>query len=82
MPLSHSKCILMMPKKKAQGGVKMEWQFVVALIVIVPIIFFPAIFVMYLNLGGLWAAIKEARQKRKAARDAAAELPTPERFAK
>ncbi len=44
----------------------MEWQIVVALAVAVPVILFPAAFVWYLNLGGIYAAIKEARAKRVA----------------
>ena len=44
----------------------MEWQLVVALIIAVPVILFPAAFVWYLNLGGIYAAVKEARAKKVA----------------
>ena len=44
----------------------MEWQLVVALILAVPVILFPAAFVWYLNLCGLYAAVKEARAKKVA----------------
>jgi len=44
----------------------MEWQIVIALIVAVPVILFPAAFVWYLNLGGIYTAIKEARAKKVA----------------
>ena len=44
----------------------MEWQLVVALIIAIPVILFPAAFVWYLNLGGLYAAVKEARAKKVA----------------
>ena len=44
----------------------MEWQFIVALVVAIPIILFPAAFVWYLNVGGIYAAIKEARARRAA----------------
>jgi hypothetical protein len=44
----------------------MEWQFIVALVVAIPIILFPAVFVWYLNAGGIFAAIKEARERRAA----------------
>ncbi len=37
---------------------------IVALVVAIPIILFPAAFVWYLNLGGIVAALKEARAKR------------------
>lgn len=46
----------------------MEWQIIVALVVAIPIILFPVAFVWYLNIGGLYAAIKEARA-RKVARE-------------
>ena len=42
----------------------MEWQFVVALIIAIPVILFPAAFVWYLNNVDLYAAIKRAREKR------------------
>jgi hypothetical protein len=42
----------------------MQWEFIVALVIAVPIILFPAAFVWYLNVGGIYAAIKEARAKR------------------
>ena len=44
----------------------MEWQIVVALVIAVPVILFPAAFVWYLNVGGIYAAIKEARAKKVA----------------
>jgi len=42
----------------------MEWQIVVAIAVAVPVILFPAAFVWYLNLGGIVAALKEARARK------------------
>jgi len=47
----------------------MQWEFVVALVIAIPIILFPAAFVWYLNVGGIYHAIQEARQKRQAARE-------------
>lgn len=44
----------------------MEWQVVVALLIAVPVILFPAAFVWYMNMGGIYAAIKEARAKKAA----------------
>ena len=44
----------------------MQWQFVVALVLAVPIILFPVAYVWYLNIGGIYAAIREARQKKAA----------------
>ncbi len=48
----------------------MEWQIVIALIIAIPVILFPAAFVWYLNVGGIYTAVKEARAK-KAAREKA-----------
>ncbi len=45
----------------------MQWEMVVALVVAIPLILFPAAFVWYLNIGGVYAAVKEARQKKLAA---------------
>jgi len=41
----------------------MEWPVILALILVIPIILFPAAFVWYLNAGGLYAAVKEGRVK-------------------
>jgi hypothetical protein len=43
-----------------------EWQIIVALVVAIPIILLPVAFVWYLNIGGIYAAIKESRAKRAA----------------
>ena len=42
----------------------MQWQIIVALVVAIPIILLPVAFVWYLNVGGVYAAIKEARERR------------------
>jgi len=44
----------------------MQWELIVALVVAIPIILFPAAYVWYLNIGGIYAAIKEARARRVA----------------
>lgn len=46
----------------------MEWEMVVAIAVITPIILLPVAFVWYLNLAGIYAAVKAARKARKEAR--------------
>ena len=46
----------------------MQWEFIVALVLAIPIILFPAAFIWYLNIGGIYHAIQEAR-KRRAARE-------------
>jgi len=42
----------------------MEWQIIVALVLVIPIILIPVVFVWYLNIGGIYTAIKEARERR------------------
>jgi len=44
----------------------MQWEFVLALVIAIPIILFPAAFIWYLNIGGIVTAIKEARERRAA----------------
>ena len=44
----------------------MQWELIVALVIAIPIILFPAAYVWYLNIGGIYAAIKEARARRAA----------------
>ena len=44
----------------------MQWGFILALVIAIPIILFPAAYVWYLNAGGIYAAIKEARARRAA----------------
>ena len=42
----------------------MQWEFIVALIIAIPIILFPVAYIWYLNFGGAYAAFKKAREKR------------------
>ena len=42
----------------------MEWQIIVALVIAIPVILFPVAFVWFLNVGGVYAAIKKAAAKR------------------
>jgi hypothetical protein len=42
----------------------MDWKFVIALIIAIPVIIFPAVFIWYTNLGGMYQAIKKAWQRR------------------
>ena len=51
----------------------MDGQLIVALVLAIPIILFPAVFVWYLNIGGIYAAVKEARARRIAKQEAARE---------
>jgi len=52
----------------------MEWQIVVALVIAIPIILIPVAFVWYLNMGGIYTAIKEARARRVVRKKGASEL--------
>ncbi len=45
----------------------MEWEFVIALIIAIPVILFPAAFVWYLNIHGVLRAVREARRKKQEA---------------
>ncbi|HUT68781.1 MAG TPA: hypothetical protein VMW86_09595 [Dehalococcoidales bacterium] len=47
----------------------MQWGLVTALAVAIPVILFPVAFIWYLNIGGIYAAIKEARARRAAIRE-------------
>ena len=39
--------------------------FIVALVLAIPIILFPAAFIWYMNIGGIVHAVKEARAKER-----------------
>ena len=42
----------------------MEWQLIILLIIAIPVILFPAAFIWYINIGGMYVAIKEAWARR------------------
>ena len=44
----------------------MTGQMIVALALAIPVILFPAAFVWYFNIGGIYTAVKEAREKQLA----------------
>jgi len=44
----------------------MRWELVIALVIAVPIILFPVAYVWYINVGGIYTAIREARARRLA----------------
>ena len=44
----------------------MQWQFIIALVIAIPVILFPAALIWYLNVGGVYQAIQAARQRRAA----------------
>ena len=47
----------------------MQWELIVALVVAIPIILFPAALVWYFNIGGIVQAVREAKaaKEKKAA---------------
>jgi hypothetical protein len=51
----------------------MEWEFIVALVVMVPVILLPVAFIWYLNIGGAMAAMREARARKTAEKRIATE---------
>jgi hypothetical protein len=44
----------------------MEWEMVIALVIAIPVILFPAAFVWYLNGEGVIKALKESRARKLA----------------
>jgi hypothetical protein len=48
----------------------MDWHAIVAIAVAVPVIFFPAAFVWYLNLGGIYSALRESKARKVAGENA------------
>jgi hypothetical protein len=44
----------------------MEWQLIVVMAIVIPIICIPAAFVWYLNIGGIVLAVKEVRARKRA----------------
>jgi hypothetical protein len=51
----------------------MQWEFAVALVIAIPIILFPAAYVWYLNIGGIYTTVKEVRTRRNAREKAVSE---------
>jgi hypothetical protein len=44
----------------------MEWQLVLALVLVAPLILLPVAFIWYLNVSGLYKVMREARKRRVA----------------
>lgn len=42
----------------------MDWHYILAVVIAIPIILFPAAFVWYLNVGGIISAFRGARERR------------------
>ncbi|MFC1846235.1 hypothetical protein ACFLYM_02330 [Chloroflexota bacterium] len=59
----------------------MQWGLIVALIIAIPIILFPVAFIWYINIGGIYAAIKRARERRTAEQQKGADAKDIEQIA-
>jgi len=44
----------------------MEWQIILALVVVAPLILIPAALIWYIQIGGIYAAVKAVRQRAAA----------------
>ena len=55
----------------------MEWQVIVALVVMIPVISLPVLFVWYLNTEGIFAFVSDKLKNRKAMKGAV-EVPVDE----
>ena len=42
----------------------MEWQIVVILAITIPVLLIPVVYVWYLNIGGIYATIRQRRESR------------------
>jgi len=54
----------------------MEWQFILALIIVAPIIVFPALFVWYLNVAGVLAVVRDRARRRAETKEQATVVAT------
>jgi len=54
----------------------MQWQSIVALVVAVPVLLIPVVLVWYINAGGIYLVIKEARARKLAAKESRDTLAT------
>ena len=44
----------------------MQWEFILALVVVIPVILLPVALVWYLNIGGILTTIQKMRRKKAA----------------
>jgi len=54
----------------------MEWQIVVALAIILPILLIPVAYIWYLNIGGLYAVMRKAHARRLLSEGKRGKIPT------
>ena len=58
----------------------MPWEFVVALVIAIPIILFPAVFIWYLNLGWILSYVKQFARERRATAEKGATIVAQEQL--
>ncbi len=51
----------------------MQWELIVALVLAIPVILFPAAYIWYLNIGGIYAAVRKTREAKEARKEDARE---------
>ena len=44
----------------------MQWEFIVAIVIAVPVMLFPVALIWYLNIGGMVAVLRRARARKHA----------------
>lgn len=54
----------------------MAWQTIVALVIMVPVLLIPVALIWYINVGGMYIAIKEARARKAAKKETVDQLST------
>lgn len=42
----------------------MEWQIIIAIVVAIPVILLPVVLVWYINIAGIYTAVKEAKERK------------------
>jgi len=51
----------------------MSWQVILALAIVIPVILIPVLFVWYLNIGGIFASVRERQAAREQSREVASQ---------
>jgi len=52
----------------------MQWEFIVALVVAIPMILFPAAFIWYVKIGGPYIMLRQRRKEKAAAKGGSGEI--------
>jgi len=65
---------------RSEKGVIMEWQIILALVLVVPIVLFPVVLIWYLNVAGVYAILRERVLRRIGAQQNSATATVPYRI--